>query len=155
MGRQFGYVGSKYGAPMGRSSWLTMPDDATKSSIPTEPRSVRLFKVNLDSGGYDDGGAYWGIGEPLWCATDDENYREFVRAPYRCIAQLKMGINGIPNRLLKVRTKEVPGYTVRRSQVYPGYAVATALDDKTLELCPDLDSAVLYAAKLLMKRIAK
>jgi hypothetical protein len=30
-----------------------------------------LFRVPLDSGGYDNGGAYWGIDIPLWFCLDD------------------------------------------------------------------------------------
>lgn len=67
---QFETVGTRYGAPMGRREYGTNP----------EPKSVRLFRVRLDSGGYDDGGAYWGGGQALWCATDDADYRRFVRA---------------------------------------------------------------------------
>ena len=43
-------------------------------------RTVRLFRVNLDSGGYDDGGAYWGHGTALWCARDRSGGEKFVRA---------------------------------------------------------------------------
>lgn len=102
--RQFQMVDCSRGAPMGRANWLTK-EGSSASSIPTEDRSIRLFKVNLDSGGYDDGGAYWGHGEPLWCATDDEDYREFVRATDRRAAQRKMGASpyGLPDRLLKVK----------------------------------------------------
>jgi len=76
MGKQFEDVGGRYGAPMGRRSYGTVGYEFA-------PRSVRLFRVNLDGGGYDDGGAYWGIGEPLYCATDDIGYREFIRAGCR------------------------------------------------------------------------
>jgi hypothetical protein len=50
-------VSSKYGAPI------------------TE--KLHLARVRLNSGGYDVGGAYWGVvGEPLWCAwnTTDSIY---------------------------------------------------------------------------------
>lgn len=76
MGVQFDNVSCRYGAPMGRSSYGTV-------GYEFEPRSVRLFRVNIDNGGYDDGGAYWGHGEPLYCATDDSGYREFIRAGSR------------------------------------------------------------------------
>src|SRR5690625_5179711 len=76
MGKQFEDVGGRYGAPMGRRSYGTVGYEFA-------PRSVRLFRVSLDGGGYDDGGAYWGIGEPLYCATDDIGYREFIRAGCR------------------------------------------------------------------------
>ena len=67
MTKQFADVSSRYGAPMGRSTTGTLSD---------EPRSVSLFRVKLDSGGYDDGGAYWGLGPPsLYCAVDDEGGR--------------------------------------------------------------------------------
>lgn len=75
--KQFDDVSSKYGAPMGRSECGTAPDAA---------RTVRLFRVRLDSGGYDDGGAYWGSGEPLFCATDGGGFRRFVRAASRFAA---------------------------------------------------------------------
>lgn len=51
------------------------------------PRTVRLFKVDLDSQGYDNGGAYWGIGKQLWCAIGEHEigvfHREFIRADSR------------------------------------------------------------------------
>lgn len=51
-------VNSKYGAPMGRYS-------NNLSSF--ENRKVNLRQVPLIDG-YDQGGAYWGIGNPLYCA---------------------------------------------------------------------------------------
>ena len=69
---QFEKVNARYGAPMGRADTGATP-----------VQKVRVFRVNLDSGGYDDGGAYWGAGAPLWCATDGADYRRFVRADSR------------------------------------------------------------------------
>jgi hypothetical protein len=47
------------------------------------PGKLSLQRVRLNSGGYDSGGAYWGIGEPLYVATDHENTTVFVRAMTR------------------------------------------------------------------------
>lgn len=75
MSRQFEDVNSKFGAPMGRRDFGQSSDCFDK---------IRLFRVRLDSGGYDDGGAYWGLGKPLYCAQDDGDfYRRFVRAASR------------------------------------------------------------------------
>lgn len=62
-------VDCKFGAPHGRSAWLGEPQGA-----------VRLFKVPLDNGGYDIGGAYWGTPDDLFCATDGQEFRVFRRA---------------------------------------------------------------------------
>ena len=75
MSKQFNDVSCKYGAPMGRRE-----DGYLETRV---RRFVRLFRVRLDSGGYDDGGAYWGIGTPLFCAEDDDGNRQFVRAVSR------------------------------------------------------------------------
>jgi len=74
MTKQMSDVNCSRGAPMGRrhSPHISTP--------------CRLFQVRLDAGGYDDGGAYWGVGEPLWCARDDEGNEQFVRAPDRSTA---------------------------------------------------------------------
>jgi len=50
-------VSSRLGAPHGRAEY----------PLSDAPRSVRLFRVPLDSGGYDQGGAYWGHGAPIYC----------------------------------------------------------------------------------------
>ncbi len=78
--KQFSKVDSGRGAPMGRAVYGSIPESF--------PRTVRLFKVNIDSQGYDDGGAYWGIGAPLWCAIGEHYYtgfqsRAFTRADSR------------------------------------------------------------------------
>lgn len=82
MGKQFPNVNSAHGAPMGRVA----------KGTPQTPKSVRVFRVRLNSGGYDDGGAYWGHGLPLFCATDYEDYRQFTRAVDRlhAIADLRI-----------------------------------------------------------------
>ena len=82
MARQFEKVDCSRGAPMGRASW----------GSPQYKRNVRLFKVRLDSGGYDDGGAYWGSPGTLYCAAEGEAYRAFVRAKSRVEAADELGI---------------------------------------------------------------
>ena len=85
---QFSKVDSQHGAPMGRASYGSIPE--------CFPRSVRLFRVNIDSQGYDDGGAYWGTGQPLWCAIGEHDTgcqsRAFIRAGSReeAIVELKI-----------------------------------------------------------------
>lgn len=39
---------------------------------PEAPCKVRIRRVRLDSGGYDDGGAYWGTPGNLWQARGDD-----------------------------------------------------------------------------------
>lgn len=93
MAKQFQPVNCSRGAPMGRHEFGQAQD--------CEPRTVRLFRVNLDSGGYDDGGAYWGLssrGESLFCATDGGDYRRFVRSQSRLSAVADLEI---PRQKLK------------------------------------------------------
>ena len=94
---QFEQVNSRYGAPMGRRA-----NGYLETRI---KRHVRLFRVRIDSQGYDDGGAYWGIGEPLFCAIDDDGNRQFVRAASRFLAAVKLDI---PMPALK---SGMPGWT--------------------------------------------
>lgn len=83
MSKQMSDMNCSRGAPMGRrhSPHISTP--------------CRLFQVRLDTGGYDDGGAYWGWGrgERLWCARDDEGNEQFVRAPNRSVAAHKLRLN--------------------------------------------------------------
>lgn len=79
-------VSCTYGAPMGRPHWL--PCNAAL-------RSVRVFQVIIDSQGYDVGGAYWGHGKRLYCATDGIDYREFVRADTRAAAITALNIDPV------------------------------------------------------------
>src|SRR5436190_18893849 len=46
-----------------------------------------LRRLRLDSGGYDEGGAYWGLGEPLYWATDGAGVDVFRRARDRPTAK--------------------------------------------------------------------
>lgn len=97
MGKQFADVSSRYGAPMGRS----------ESPLGMGNRTIRLFRVRINGGGYDDGGAYWGIGKPLYCAQCDEGGRQFVRAdgPLSAIVELQIECQSLkkPPRALFAR----------------------------------------------------
>ena len=68
-------VDTRYGAPMGRPHTLY--------SGSTDPKLLVVRRVRLDAGGYDGGGAYWGLGEKLWAVwgTDDPNRVSYIRAP--------------------------------------------------------------------------
>lgn len=71
-------VNCQYGAPMGRR------DDG--HTDPDAPIKFRLRRVHLDAGGYDNGGAYWGTGRPLYMAegeTADDVITRFFRADDR------------------------------------------------------------------------
>ena len=83
MGKQFSDVNCRYGAPMGRRG--SPPDGEVTGK-------VRLYQVNIDSGGYDDGGAYWGLGPPtLYCAEQEHSrLLSFFRARSRNDAKLKV-----------------------------------------------------------------
>jgi hypothetical protein len=67
-----------------------------RPSTGTEPTApVRLFRVRLDSGGYDDGGAYWGHrtgGRYLYAATDGDGWFKTVDAASRAHAALLLGL---------------------------------------------------------------
>jgi hypothetical protein len=59
-------VSCRYGAPLGRSS-----DHLAGLIVEPADTPFTLRRVRLNSGGYDDGGAYWGIGAPLfWWAIE-------------------------------------------------------------------------------------
>jgi hypothetical protein len=77
---------SKYGADMGRMS-----------QTQGEPERLHLQKMRFVDGAYDTGGAYWGMGTPLYCAFtqsfvngEDESIRVFARANSRAEAKLKV-----------------------------------------------------------------
>ena len=61
------------GASMGRAE-----------DFPSSPCRAYVQRVRLGSGGYDSGGAYWGLPDDLWCGFDWEGtMRLFVRAQSR------------------------------------------------------------------------
>ena len=87
-------VNTKYGAPMGRSN--VYPDNAPtwfeNFSCLTPKEHIQLHCsgkvydriVQLDSGGYDKGGAYWGHGAQLRVAfSQDLTFILFYREPNR------------------------------------------------------------------------
>ncbi len=74
------------GAPMGRADW----DDGAPRDL---PRRFYLRRIRLDSGGYDNGGAYWGHGAPLWYAETESVDGEaffFIRATDRAAAKTEV-----------------------------------------------------------------
>jgi len=70
---------SSRGARMGRG------DDDLDLSQPLD-----LTEVYVDDGGYDEGGAYWGTGQPLWCASDCAGGAVYTRAASREGAMRKL-----------------------------------------------------------------
>jgi len=83
MRKQFPMSDCSRGAPMGRES--VGPDDYFKQS------SLQCFRVEMSGYGcYDDGGAYWGQGMPLYCvrdmATRGNEFARYIRASSRAKA---------------------------------------------------------------------
>jgi hypothetical protein len=70
----------KRGASHGRS-------DRVHNPLGHGTTRLYLCRLRLDSGGYDEGGAYWGDGEPLYWATDGAGVHVFRRAPDRDTAK--------------------------------------------------------------------
>lgn len=65
---------SKYGADMGRSNHITEPEFPVK---------FHLTQLKFYDDAYDEGGAYWGMGNPIFHAWGDGEEKEqeiFVRA---------------------------------------------------------------------------
>lgn len=68
-------VNCKYGAPLGRPCTGNFDPDAGR---------INLQCIPLDRGGYDRGGVYWGIGQPLyWAYQYATDAQEFFRATNR------------------------------------------------------------------------
>lgn len=71
-----------YGAPMGRKSKdLSIIDESSADDPP-----FTLRRIKIDSGGYDRGGAYWGLGQPLYW-WDFNGHSGFFRAANRKAAK--------------------------------------------------------------------
>lgn len=78
-------VGGRYGAPMGRVVY-----------VPEAGEAATVRRVTLDPGGYDAGGAYWGIGAPLWRAVSvDGANLGFLRAPDHAAAVAEFRKQGV------------------------------------------------------------
>lgn len=74
-------VDCRRGAPMGRCDRDPDPDPDAP------PAPVRVKRAVMSPcGAYDDGGAYWGIGTPLYCAWSRAGLRRYFRAPNRAAA---------------------------------------------------------------------
>jgi hypothetical protein len=59
----------KHGAPLGRVTkdwYLDSNGKQVHLEVLDNAAPFRLVRVRLDSGGYDQGGAYWGLGDPLY-----------------------------------------------------------------------------------------
>lgn len=71
-------VAGHLGAPLGR-----------RSSRPGEEPEGKLYlrRVRLNSGGYDNGGAYWGLGAPLWWCGDGAAFDIYFRCRSRTAAK--------------------------------------------------------------------
>jgi len=72
------------GAPMGRrdvgNKPVTITSGKTCKIVKRNQTKVFDCRVPLDNGGYDKGGAYWGIGKPLRVSyTKDLEYIHFYR----------------------------------------------------------------------------
>jgi hypothetical protein len=85
-------VSSRYGAPMGRTS-----DHLDGLIIEATDTPFTLRHIHINSGGYDSGGAYWGLGQPLfwWSVeiTEGDSRDEcsgFLRASNRDAAKAKI-----------------------------------------------------------------
>jgi hypothetical protein len=74
------HVDGRYGAPMGRRQ------DPVEEFV----QPICLQEVPMVDGDYDEGGAYWGGGTPLYCAWDDEGHAIFIRAKDTAAAKKKL-----------------------------------------------------------------
>lgn len=74
-------VNCKYGAPMGRKNvGQKIFDKNQQKEIPLTTKKIFDCRVKLDTGGYDRGGVYWGLGKELRVKyTKDLSYIEFYR----------------------------------------------------------------------------
>lgn len=48
---------------------------------------LRLSRIRINQGGYDDRGRYWGVGAPLYFAEDDDGNHRALRAVSRAAAK--------------------------------------------------------------------
>lgn len=76
-------VNTNYGAPLGRPNVGVQPITVIRDNgriVKKDQEKVYERVVRLDNGGYDAGGAYWGLGSELRVRfTKDLSYIEFYR----------------------------------------------------------------------------
>lgn len=69
---------------LGRANFLIDPDTRKRFDPPGKVHLRRMYLTR----GYDDGGAYWGTGDPLWWALCPETRAErYIRAASRTKAK--------------------------------------------------------------------
>ena len=73
-------INSQHGAPMGRCDKVHDYHEKVGHLQPTG--KIHMARVYLNQGGYDNGGAYWGIGGKLYMAWHAQN--DFVRYVRAC-----------------------------------------------------------------------
>lgn len=76
-------VSGRYGAPFGRP----YTERFTLEALGTP---LYLRHIRLNSGGYDAGGAYWGLGPRLYYVEDGVGNSRFFRARDRAEAKAKI-----------------------------------------------------------------
>jgi hypothetical protein len=81
----------QYGSSMGRCGNEPVSGDPQRSA----PLKFSLQRVRLNAGGYDHGGAYWGIGRPLYRAEADGDAEGGGAAEDRCLLLRPAGAFGI------------------------------------------------------------
>lgn len=73
-------VSGKYGAPMGRPGVDTCKKETVNGQIMSYTGKLFDCAIPLDSGGYDKGGVYWGLGSQLRVTYNkDLTYINFYR----------------------------------------------------------------------------
>jgi len=69
-----------FGAPMGRCNRNMLDVEEVAGYYFYEPVKKTTRRIPLDSGGYDKGGAYWGLGAPLYAEySKDGRYIRYFR----------------------------------------------------------------------------
>lgn len=67
----------------GLAAFKDNPYPWTPSLPKNTTAKLRLYRVKIDSSGYDDRGRYWGVGQPLYFAEDDDGNHRALRAASR------------------------------------------------------------------------
>lgn len=149
--KQFEDVNCSRGALMGRAENRGPVELAYK---------VELFKVRFVDCGYDDGGAYWGTGQPLFCARGESadgehNLELFYRADNMTDAAELLAAD-YPRVVIVCDTEK----EITRGAALAFFAMAYAEQaeecDKPLsgeimdQLPEDIDTAAIHAARIMV-----